>query len=562
MSAAKRFTQNPGRNAICYYRYSSEAQRDVSIVQQREAAHEYAEKHGYHIIKEYEDHAISGTRDDRPEFQLMLYEVEKLKPAYLILWKTDRLSRDRCDSVIAKKRLRDCGVKIEYVAETIPDDDEATQILMESIYEAMAASFIVSHRKNVMRGMNYNAENALYNGVKIFGYIGKVNQKYEIDENAAPIVLRIFTEYVEGVPMQKICNDLNNSGFKTNTGKEFTVNSLRHILTNRSYIGEYKFGDVIIPDGMPRLIEDSVFNEAQRKLQANKRGGKGAIKKMNANASIADYWLSDKLYCGVCGGPMQGMSGTSKGGNLYYYYSCNNHRKHKCDMKNMRKDFLEKIVVHVLNELIGDSVNRLLLAEVICAYHNFQNEDNKAYETSLKAKLKDVEDKLANIMKAIEAGVFNSTTAERMNVLENEKNMLKDAIIEEQNRNQFHLTSHQVRRFLDGFIGDAGNPEMRDKLLRILIHKIYIYPDKMAIVCFFSGDTREFKYEEMERLFENERQMREMPEKASNEPHELSPKLKKLLYTMAESFMIKDDDENEDNSNDKDEDNKEPDFFQ
>lgn len=31
MGAAKRFTQNPGRNAICYYRYSSDAQRDVSI---------------------------------------------------------------------------------------------------------------------------------------------------------------------------------------------------------------------------------------------------------------------------------------------------------------------------------------------------------------------------------------------------------------------------------------------------------------------------------------------------------------------------------------------------
>ena len=53
MGAAKRFTQNPGNNAICYYRYSSEAQRDASIEQQRDAAHDYAEARGYHIIKEY-----------------------------------------------------------------------------------------------------------------------------------------------------------------------------------------------------------------------------------------------------------------------------------------------------------------------------------------------------------------------------------------------------------------------------------------------------------------------------------------------------------------------------
>ena len=128
MGAAKKFTQNPGNNAICYYRYSSDAQRDAIIEQQREVAREYAEARGYHIIKEYEDHAISGTRDDRPQFQLMLYEVEKLRPAYLILWKTDRLSRDRIDSVLAKKQLRECGVKIAYVAESIPDDDEATHL--------------------------------------------------------------------------------------------------------------------------------------------------------------------------------------------------------------------------------------------------------------------------------------------------------------------------------------------------------------------------------------------------------------------------------------------------
>lgn len=537
MSAARRFIQNPGHNAICYYRYSSDAQRDESIEQQREAAQKYAEDNSYRIIKEYEDRAISGTRDDRPAFQLMLYEVEKLKPAYLILWKTDRLSRDRIDAVLAKKRLRDCGVKIVYVAEVIPDDDEATQILMESIYEAMAASFIVSHRKNVVRGMTYNAENALYNGVRVLGYIGKVNQKYEIDDNTAPIVTRIFTEYVKGVPMQKICNGLNESGARTNSGNEFNVNSLRHILTNRSYIGEYKFGDMVIPDGMPRIIEDSVFEAAQRRLEANKRGGKGAIKKLDANAPIADYWLSDKLYCGICGGPMQGLSGTSKGGKLYYYYSCNNHRKHKCEMKNKRKDLLEKIVTRSLNELIADSANRLLLAEVIYAYRKFENEDNRAYEETLKAKLKDVEDKLANIMKAIEAGVFNSTTAERMKVLENEKSMLNDAIIEEQNRNEFHLTSHHVRRYLDGCIGDAENPETREQLFRFLIHKIYVYQDKMVIVCFFSGDKREFKFEEMEQLFERERRAKEREEELQKNPPEHSPKVKKVLATMLESIV-------------------------
>lgn len=160
----KEFKQNPGNTAIAYYRYSSDAQRDCSIEQQQQAAHEYAERMGLTIIKEYPEPAISGTRSDRPQFQLMLYEINELRPAHLIIWKTDRLSRDKIDLVIAKKRLRECGVKIDYVAEAVPDDDEATQVLLESIYEAMAASYSINLSKNVTRGLTYNAERALYNG--------------------------------------------------------------------------------------------------------------------------------------------------------------------------------------------------------------------------------------------------------------------------------------------------------------------------------------------------------------------------------------------------------------
>ena len=510
MGAATRFVQNPGNNAICYYRYSSDAQRDVSIVQQKDAAHEYAAHHGYHIIKEYDDPAYSGTRDDRPAFQLMLYEVEKLRPAYLILWKTDRLSRDRIDAVIAKKRLRECGVKIVYVAESIPDDDEATQILMESIYEAMAASFIVSHRKNVVRGLTYNAENALYNGIKILGYTGQPNQNYEIDDNTAPTVRRIFKEYAEGVPMQKICNSLNQSGLKTNRGNAFTVNSLHRILTNRAYIGEYKFGDVVIPDGIPRIIDDEVFQKAQERLEANKHGGKGAIKKIHPEIAIEDYWLTGKICCGLCGGTLQGVSGTSRRGALYYYYSCKNHRKHACTLKNQRKELMEKIVLYTLDDLIHDPPLRIMIAEKCFAYHQRQNNDNGAYEASIKNQLKDVEGKLNNLVKAIEAGIFNNTTAERMSVLENQKSMLNDALLAEQNRKKCDLTLNDIVRFLNALVGDVNNPDTRRKLLEFFVNKIYVYPDKMVLTFYYMDDRRELPFEETARFIDNRQRLLDM----------------------------------------------------
>lgn len=541
MGAVTRFVQNPGSNAICYYRYSSDAQRDVSIVQQKDAAHEYAEHHGYHIIKEYDDPAYSGTRDDRPAFQLMLYEVEKLRPAYLILWKTDRLSRDRIDAVMAKKRLRECGVKIVYVAESIPDDDEATQILMESIYEAMAASFIVSHRKNVVRGMTYNAENAFYNGVKMLGYVGEVDHKYEVDQATAPTVRRIFKEYTEGVPMQKICDSLNNAGQKTVRGNKFTVNSLRNILVNRAYIGEYKFGKTLIPDGMPRLIDDETFQKAQAKLEANKRGGKGAIKKLHPEIEIEDYWLTGKICCGLCGGTMQGVSGTSRSGNLYYYYSCINYRKHTCTLKYQRKELMEKIVLYTLDDLINDPALRIMIAEKCYAYHQAQNDDNGAYEASIRAQLKDVEGKLNNLVKAIEAGIFNSTTAERMNVLENQKSMLNDALLAEQNRKKCDLTLNTIVKFLSSLVGDINNPDTRRRLLEFFIDKIYVYPDKMVLTFYYTDDRRELPFEETVRLIDNRKKIVDMMN---------SPRPEGVVPSCALEMPLNDDDGEEN-----------PDFF-
>lgn len=113
MAKQKKFVQNNNNLAIAYYRYSSHAQNEASIDQQREAAEKYAEAHGFTIMKEYADEALSGTSDDRPKFQLMLTEVGQIRPAALIVWKTDRIAKNRIDSALTKKIIRDAGCVIQ-----------------------------------------------------------------------------------------------------------------------------------------------------------------------------------------------------------------------------------------------------------------------------------------------------------------------------------------------------------------------------------------------------------------------------------------------------------------
>ena len=155
MAKRKKFVQNNNNLAIAYYRYSSHAQNEASIEQQRESAEKYAAGHGFVIMKEYADAALSGTSDDRPQFQLMLSEVGRIRPAVLIVWKTDRIARNRVDSALAKKTIRDAGCVIHYVAEAIPQETPEGA-LFEGLLESMAEFYSNQLRQNIKRGMAYN----------------------------------------------------------------------------------------------------------------------------------------------------------------------------------------------------------------------------------------------------------------------------------------------------------------------------------------------------------------------------------------------------------------------
>ena len=80
----RKFKQNDNNLAIAYYRFSSDAQSDASIKQQREAAEKYAKDNGWKIIREYQDEAISGTESERPGFCALLNEEAYYVPPPLL----------------------------------------------------------------------------------------------------------------------------------------------------------------------------------------------------------------------------------------------------------------------------------------------------------------------------------------------------------------------------------------------------------------------------------------------------------------------------------------------
>lgn len=91
--------------AVLYLRYSSESQTENSIEGQRRECMEFARKNGMAVLSEYIDRAMTGTNDNRPEFRRMIRDSSKNAFGNVIVWKSDRFSRDMLDAVRYEREL-------------------------------------------------------------------------------------------------------------------------------------------------------------------------------------------------------------------------------------------------------------------------------------------------------------------------------------------------------------------------------------------------------------------------------------------------------------------------
>ena len=132
------------KTAVIYARYSSERQTEQSIEGQLHVCSDYAKRNDLVIVGTYIDRAMTGTNDNREDFQRMLKDSDKRSFDYVLVYKLDRFSRNKYEMAIHRKHLKDNGVKILSAMENIPETPEG--ILLESLLEGYEHSN--GHNKN------------------------------------------------------------------------------------------------------------------------------------------------------------------------------------------------------------------------------------------------------------------------------------------------------------------------------------------------------------------------------------------------------------------------------
>lgn len=127
------------KTAAVYARYSSDNQTEQSIEGQLRVCEEYAQRYDIVIVDTYIDRAMTGTNDNRPDFRRMIKDSAKKSWDFILVYKLDRFSRNKYETAIHKKTLKDNGVKVLSAMENIPETPEG--IILESLLEGMNQYF-------------------------------------------------------------------------------------------------------------------------------------------------------------------------------------------------------------------------------------------------------------------------------------------------------------------------------------------------------------------------------------------------------------------------------------
>ena len=499
---------------VIYARFSSHNQKEQSIEGQLKICYDYAASNGHVVVGEYIDRAQTGTNDNRAAFQRMLADSDRHTFDGVLVYQLDRFARNRYDSAINKAKLKKNGVRVISARENISDDPSG--ILIEGVLESMAEYYSAELSQKIRRGMNLArihditkitgvfleaiarivemegllkekpGDERVLQAAKIMGFGDKWisrawgvpevdgKQRFYVDETEAAIVREIFERYAAGEKAAEIVRDLNNRKITTSKGKPFNQNSIGRILRNKRYIGTYIYQGQETPDGMPRIIEDDLFNRVQVILDKNKAAPARSRGK-------EEYLLTTKLFCGHCKEMMIGYSGTGKQKKPYHYYICKKARKKQCDKKIIKKEIIEDKVVEACAKLLTDENMAYLARQVALACNEGSD---AAVVKALRKQVTDLDKVIENLWRDIKRRQIKDIKAgyERLDKYMAEKAELDEQLaVEESNR--LILTEPQVFAFLDyvksQYMRDVLN---RRALINIFVWAIYLYDDHFTLI--------------------------------------------------------------------------------
>lgn len=461
-----------------------------------------ASSRNLHISKIYREVVSGETISERKEMQKLLKDVENEKWTGVLVVEVERLARgDTADQGRVSKAFKYSHTKIITPVKTYDPDNEFDEEYFEFGLFMSRREYKTINRR-LQRGREISVSEGKFVGnIAPFGY-DRVKLKdskgytLSINQDEAPIVKEIFRLYTfESTTIGSVVKRLNDMNLKPRISDEWTISSVRDIISNPTYIGKIvwnrrkqkkktKNGHLIIsrPRNQDYLIYDGLHepiidNKTWELVQEKRKQNTPKVKHSNQIQNP----LVGLVFCEKCGRPMQRRPYTKadKPATLI----CPNS---KCDNISSKLYIVENKIIEAL---------KIWLKNYKVDYEikdNSNIDNNRLIEkfiVSTKKELEKENAKLNKIYDFLENGIYsndefiNRSKAIKENI-ESLENKLKEYIelLNKNNeiQNEKDIMIPKLENVIDLY-NKLGTAEDKNILLKSIIAKVTYLKTEKAI---------------------------------------------------------------------------------
>ncbi len=478
------------RIAIYIRRSTDEDNQPYSLEAQETKLRAFVESQpgDWQIVKVYSDDA-SGATTDREALQKMLRAARAGLFDTVLVYRVDRFSRRLRDLVSLLDDLADAGVAFRSATEPFDTSTPVGRMLVQmlGVFAEFEREVIIDR---VISGMERKATKGLWNGGPVpIGYLKDAKtDNVVIVEAEAAVVRLIFDLYTKDrLGTRAIANVLNDRGIRTKRGKAWSSQSVEIIITNRLYIGEKTFRDIVVTDAHPAIITNAQFTYAQHILTRRSQ----EIGQRAANAST--YTLTGKIPCPQCGSTYIGTVAHGRN-NAYRYYTCWSRNrygaKQGCTLHRFNADHLEAAIGQALLDFYttGHDIIEQAIVEFLTAHGQATSKHHEQLAAT-KRQMRDNAAAVDRYLSAFEKGTLDDEDPDIQARLKNLREQAKQ-LRADKTRLEFDLDqpptgpSTEELALIRNLIAEtinSGSYKAKKALFEALIEDIEIQSDHSVI---------------------------------------------------------------------------------
>ena len=501
-----------------------------SIGNQKKIVLDYLkDKDGIAVAEYYVDNGYTGMNFNRPAFQRMMNDIRSGKINCVIVKDVSRLGRHFVmTSEFVEKIFPMMGVRLICINDDYDSSDENcdSAALLLPFKMVMNDSYVKDISKKIRSSITAKMDNGefLPSASSIpYGYIRNPEQNtFDIDEEVAPIVVRIFEMRANGVALNSIAKTLNDEGVPcpgklrymrgiTKAAKYENAlwihGTLRKILMDQVYIGNRVHGRVkkdkvgmektrrseeewqVIENAHAPIVSNELF-EAVQIVMNEATAKRNSYKQQEAPEVDHRDTLREKVYCGDCGNMMRGHKGLSRANEhgerkAFVYYDCGKYvdsGRSVCSTHYVRQEDIMDTLRNALDTQLKAAVD---LEQFITEVQSMPKVIR--YESTVQSELLSIQSKRRHMELRLEQLIVDLTDGlidkDEYAYAKKRYNDEYEHLLEEENRvfasskrlGNIVASSNKWIQFVKEY---RAIPDVDRKAVEYLVKRINIYPDK------------------------------------------------------------------------------------